>query len=873
MGTIWRPGVAILNRLTYPRKFALISLLFILPLVLVLALLLQELNARVAFAQKERVGTQYLRPLHKLFAHMIQSAALKPAPDELRRQIDQDFEELAAADRRYGDELQTTPLFQALQVRWQALDEQAAPQSDARATQLIGHISTLIAQTGDSSNLILDPDLDSFYLMDNQVRNLPEAAELLAEALVLGESGATRGALTIDQRGRLIVLAGLLRSNAEKTRRTMQVAFQANSTQTLPAQLTPVLLEHTITTEAFLETLDRELLNAQQITIQPSTYVALGAQALEARFKLWDHGIIELDGLLQARIALIWRTIFFIGLFSLAALAVVSYLLAALYHGVMLTISSLEDAARRMSSGTVAEMVQLDNRDELAQVARSFNSIASALVSARVAAEEANALKTKFLANMSHELRTPLNAIINFTHFLGDPDYGTLNDQQQLFHSRVIYNAEHLLGLINDILDLVKIEAGKMDLQREQVDLQALLHGVMSTGLGLTKTKGLELTLDAPDELPPIWADKTRIRQVLINLVSNAAKFTDQGGITVRARKLGGFVQIAVQDTGIGIGPKDQARIFDEFQQVQDSMDRSYGGTGLGLPISRRLIEMHGGQIELESAPGAGSTFRFSIPVAPPAAPEEQIALGGPLITVVDDDLDSHRILRHILGGAGYQVRSILDSRGALDELRRHIPALIILDLIMEPVDGWAVLADLQRDPLLREIPVVICTVADAVREEVGLLANVQAHIQKPVRRDDLIALVRQITPGAPVLVVDDSSDDRRVLSMVIESIGYEAITAPDGAAALVALARDRPSLVLLDLMMPEMDGFMFLERMQSYPEFADIPVVVISAKDLDAAERAWLNERTRACLRKPLDAPTFVTFVQQLLKGAAYVP
>jgi CheY-like chemotaxis protein len=473
---------------------------------------------------------------------------------------------------------------------------------------------------------------------------------------------------------------------------------------------------------------------------------------------------------------------------------------------------------------------------------------------------------------MSHELRTPLNAIINFTHFLGDPDYGPLNEQQQLFQNRVIYNAEHLLGLINDILDLVKIEAGKMDLQREEVDLHATLHGVMSTAQGLTKEKGLELTLDVPDDLPPIWGDKTRIRQVLINLVSNAAKFTDQGGITVRARESsGGFVQIAVHDTGVGIAPEDQLRIFEEFQQVQDSMDRSYGGTGLGLPISKRLIEMHGGQIELDSAPGAGSTFTFTLPIALSTGPEELAAAGRLLIAVVDNDLDAQRILRHMLEGAGYRVRGILDSRSAVDDLRRNTPSLIILDLLMEPVDGWAVLADLQHDPLLREIPVVICSVLDARHEQVGLLANVHASVQKPVRRDDLIALVNQIAPHATVLVVDDNPDDRQVLSTLLDSIGCQTLAVPDGATALAVLARERPSLVLLDLMMPGMDGFAFLERMQSISEIADIPVVVVSAKELDAAEREWLSERTRASIHKPLDASAFIAFVEQHLKGATY--
>ncbi len=238
------------------------------------------------------------------------------------------------------------------------------------------------------------------------------------------------------------------------------------------------------------------------------------------------------------------------------------------------------------------------------------------LIAARQVAEEANRLKSQFLANMSHELRTPLNAILNFTKFLSKERYGTLTTRQLDLQQRVLSNAEHLLGLINDILDLAKIESGHIDLLREDVDLVRVLQGVMATAVGLTKDKGLTLTLETPDELPLIHVDKIRIRQVLLNLLSNAAKFTEQGGIIVRALLTDDqMIRIEVADTGIGIDPHHQAMVFEEFRQVQNDLQREYQGTGLGLPISHRLVELHGGHMGVESTPGQGSIFYFTLPI------------------------------------------------------------------------------------------------------------------------------------------------------------------------------------------------------------------------------------------------------------------
>jgi signal transduction histidine kinase len=239
----------------------------------------------------------------------------------------------------------------------------------------------------------------------------------------------------------------------------------------------------------------------------------------------------------------------------------------------------------------------------------------------KTVAESESELKTKFLANMSHELRTPLNAVLNFAHFLSDPEIGgRLSAQQQVFQQRIVHNAEHLLGLINDILDLSKIEAGKMELFCEALELPPLFESVMSTAIALTRKANLTLSLDVAEGLPRVWADQTRVQQVLLNLLSNAAKFTRQGGIMLRAHRLDdGFVQLAVEDTGIGIPPEHHAGVFEEFQQVQNELAPNYQGTGLGLPICKRLVEMHGGRMWLESTVGVGSTFYFTLPVYDPS--------------------------------------------------------------------------------------------------------------------------------------------------------------------------------------------------------------------------------------------------------------
>ncbi|HYF61163.1 MAG TPA: response regulator [Herpetosiphonaceae bacterium] len=503
-----------------------------------------------------------------------------------------------------------------------------------------------------------------------------------------------------------------------------------------------------------------------------------------------------------------------------------------------------------------------------------------ALAAAKTAAEEANQLKSRFLANMSHELRTPLNAIINFTAFM--ERYGDFSERQRDLQQRVLYNADHLLGLINDILDLSKIEAGRMELLCEATELQPLIEGVMTTAMGLTRDKGLELNEDIPEELPIMVIDKVRIRQVLLNLLSNAVKFTEQGSITLAITQPDDkTIQVAVTDSGVGVSPENQQRIFEEFQQIQNEAMPQQQGTGLGLPISKRLVEMHGGQMWMESVVGQGSTFYFTLPInaGSPEAPADQPALGLNLssngdgaidIFVIDDIEDSHETFRIMLEPAGYRVTGVTDSRQALAAIKQSQPRLIISDVQMPHIDGWELLAQIKNDPAIAHIPVIICSVVD--QGTIGLVLGARKHIVKPIREETLLAVVQEcVESTARVLVVDDNADARQVMRGILTTIGYQLGEAGNGVEAMAAIEAHKPDLIILDLMMPEMDGFEVLRLLRSNPAYATIPVIIVSAKDLDAQEHEWLMGRAQGVIAKrQLSETEFLQHIQRVFKQGA---
>jgi len=558
---------------------------------------------------------------------------------------------------------------------------------------------------------------------------------------------------------------------------------------------------------------------------------------------------------------------------TLKRMSIVTWLVVMAQAILAQVIIPLENLAPLLSSSLMVVLMciafpllllllwQFHNRltETLTQTQAANLSLQIAVTSAekaRAQAEQANELKSQFLANMSHELRTPLNSIINFTRILSTGMRGPVNVEQLDYLQRVRQSGEHLLGLINDILDLSKIEAGRMELYTETLHIPDLVQGVLATVAGLTKGKPIELLQELEANLPPIKADRTRIRQVLLNLLSNAAKFTDAGTITVGATCHDGQLIMRVTDTGIGIAQADLETVFEEFRQVEADTNRRYEGTGLGLAICRRLIEIHGGRIWVESTLGVGSTFAFSLPALPAAspAPRETIittnGTGIPVL-VIDDDPAAIEIVAAYLERDGYTVYGITDSRRAIEEAQVIKPAVIILDVLMPHKDGWELLAEIKANPALRDLPVVLYTIVD--EQKLGFYLGASAYLTKPVDAEKLRATVTQLAKGdATILVIDDDPNAREIVTQQLEVGGsYRVRSASGGQDGLNQIASAAPDLIILDLMMPEIDGFAVLDQLDLNPHTRAIPVIVLTAKSLDPQEHDMLNRRVKGLLAK----------------------
>jgi len=478
--------------------------------------------------------------------------------------------------------------------------------------------------------------------------------------------------------------------------------------------------------------------------------------------------------------------------------------------------------------------------------------------------KEVDRLKSEFLANMSHELRTPLNSIIGFSRVILKGIDGPLTDMQKTDLTAIFESGTQLLNLINDILDISKIEAGKMEFAFEPTDLKELIKSVMLVSKALVKDKSVELLTDVPPDLPSVLADTRRIRQVITNLMSNAAKFTDQGYIKISATYDNYQVIVSVQDTGIGIPQHRFAAVFERFEQVDSSSTRKYGGTGIGMPLSLEFIKAHGGDLWLDSKVGEGSTFFFSLPLGGPqsrvVAPEEveekrEKSPTSRIILAVDDDEAVITILRRYLEKQGYIVFGLTDSGRVMTEARRLKPYAITLDVLMPGKDGWEVIAELQSELETREIPVIVCSIkSDDV--EKGFSMGASDYLIKPINEQDLLdALTRLDQPAGEgyILVVDDNVDDRKLLHRILTNAGYQVREAVGGADAISRIHADPPSLIVLDLMMPDVDGFAVLENLKANSTTQRIPVVVVTAKELTSEERERLQKRVEALLQKGL--------------------
>ncbi|HKX02301.1 MAG TPA: GAF domain-containing protein, partial [Methylomirabilota bacterium] len=477
--------------------------------------------------------------------------------------------------------------------------------------------------------------------------------------------------------------------------------------------------------------------------------------------------------------------------------------------------------------------------------------------------ELADRHKSEFLANMSHELRTPLNAIIGYSEMLQEDaaDLGAEQFTEDL--GRINAAGKHLLELINAVLDLSKIEAGKMELYLETFDVGGLVRDIAAVIQPLAAKNTNRLELRGPDEAGTMRADQTKVRQALFNLLSNACKFTDRGTVSLAVSRETAdgceMVVFRVSDTGIGMTLEQLGRLFEAFSQADAATTRRYGGTGLGLALSRRLCRMMGGDVSVESEAGRGSTFTIRLPAVvaevaePPGAagtrPGPLDSPGAPTVLVIDDEAAVRDLMQRFLTREGFRVVTAAAGEEGLRRARELRPDAITLDVMMPGMDGWAVLSALKADVAVADIPVIMLTIVDD--KNLGYALGAADYLTKPIDRERLVTVLEKHRRDLPVLVVDDDAGQRQLLRRMLEPEGFTVVEAENGRAALARLQEIRPTAILLDLMMPEMDGFEFVAECRRRESWRAIPIVVVTAKDLSPADRDRLNGHVQKILQK----------------------
>jgi signal transduction histidine kinase/ActR/RegA family two-component response regulator len=490
--------------------------------------------------------------------------------------------------------------------------------------------------------------------------------------------------------------------------------------------------------------------------------------------------------------------------------------------------------------------------------------------------ERASKFKDQFLSTMSHELRTPLNAILGFSELLAGERCGPLNDRQRRYVTHVHTGGRHLLRLINDILDLSKIEAGRLELELRSVPVEGAFRQALDALSPMASKKSHRLASQADSRIA-VRADPTRLHQILMNLAGNAIKFTPDGGaIELAARRVEGGIRLEVRDSGPGIPPEEQKRIFEAFYRLKHAGQHTEG-TGLGLAITQRLVELHGDSLNLESAPGQGSRFYFHLPEADrKEARYERLentlhavpAKAAGRILVVEDDPSAAQLIRSQLSGSGYEAVLCETPSRTLEVAAEMQPAAITLDLLMKPTPGLDLLAQLKGDPRTREIPVIVVTIMN--EPAVGALLGADEYLVKPVDAQRLIAALGRCINSRtvsgqirPILVVEDHEATREAIAELLRTAGYTVVTARDGAEGRRSVNEALPEIVLLDLHLPGVCGFELLREWRASPRTADLPVFVLTAKNLTAEEEAYLRAHTESLFLKDQQWPE--ALIQQL--------
>jgi signal transduction histidine kinase/CheY-like chemotaxis protein len=568
-----------------------------------------------------------------------------------------------------------------------------------------------------------------------------------------------------------------------------------------------------------------------------------------------------------------------------------SVLLLASVRMLFLTGASiffLAGIANLQQKRLIIRELQIEHAREVAELTRltvELQQRSDELAEASQRVLEADRLKTQFLANMSHELRTPMNSIIGFSEILIERLDGKIESKHVSFLRHILTSGQHLLGIINDILDLSKIEAGKMEIYAEKFDIAPVIESVCAVVRGMGRTTVPTFALSIPPDLPSIETDLAKFKQILFNLLSNAVKFSPGNApIAISAFHVGerpdnGTISISVRDEGIGIDPKNHDVIFEEFRQIDGSERREFGGTGLGLALVKKFVQLQGGWVRVESTPGKGSTFSFTLPVRSPTAlvpvaPEAPKAEpSAERVLVVEDDALAYAMISSALGSAGYLSIRARHGEEALHLAREMHPIAVTLDLVLPGLDGWEVLKTLKSDAATRDIPVVIISRVD--ERDLGVALGAEDYFVKPVDRNRLLDRVRQLTATngskARLLLIDDDVSLHELLDEELTAVGYTIESALSGEAGFAAAKLNAPDVILLDLMMPGMSGFEVAGLLKDEPSTARIPILVLTSKEISADDRRELQSKVAAYVQKGGGArDQIVAEIRRLQRGNA---
>ena len=837
-------------------KLIAIAVSFALPLAVLLFFMMKSINENIRFAEQEIKGNFYQKSLEAAIEAVgneerlsYLAAVRKPvSQSELAAafvRTRQAFDQLEQTDRELGFALQFTDeglqkrgrknaSYPVVRRKWESLHSMDGRERTPEAVNigypsLRADLRTMITHAGDNSNLILDPDLDTYYLMDVTLLALPEIQDQLTDIVLLSEKYQESGLPSLQDQLYLASVISLLQKNVERVNQSVKNALIEDPNfydvqLSLAPTIEPELGKFNESAAALLSRL-QAVSQAPAGTAVGPELIEAGLQTREASFSLWRTVVPQLNEMLEKRMHY-YRS----QMLGALVMAGTALLIAALFvfwitRSILFSLHSLQRKAREIAAGNYEARVEVGSRDEIGQLALDFNIMADKIqeyninlekiVKTRTAElekacqelKQLDELKSNFLSSVSHELRTPLTSVLGFAKIIrkrlsdvllpaiADKDAKVQRAFKQVSDNTniILIEGERLTNLINDVLDLAKMEAGKMDIKQDPVALGELIEHAGAATAALFEQKQLAFLTEVEPNLPLLKGDSDRLIQVLINLISNAVKFTEKGSITCTALTRSDEIIVSVIDTGIGISAEDQKKVFDKFKQVGDTLTDKPKGTGLGLPICQQIIELHRGRIWVTSELGKGSRFSFALPIdskqqkndPEPCSAEEVIAPASEAaeqerstILLVDDEQNIRTLLRQELEEAGYHIEEAANGKEALRKIERKQPALIILDIMMPELNGFDLAAILKSNPGTWHIPIVILSILNDRRRASQL--GVDQYLSKPVQMERLLAVVGSLLSrdGSPksILVIDNEEPTAGLVLRILKSRGYAVV-------------------------------------------------------------------------------------------------